>query len=465
MRPLEITSALLIAFYILWALIGRPQTVITKIIPVIVMAVLLVHLIVEKYRWQMLPLYFLAAMFCLLVVFNRQYIPTRWLTIPAVILLIPAIALPILLPVPNVSKPDGPYQVGTMTFALTDNSRREIYSSNPTIPRRFMIQVWYPASPHPDDKTAPWMPNASIYAPAISDLLKLPHFFLDHLELVTTPAFQNAPLARSNTAYPVIVFSHGWKGFRAQNTVQMIDLASHGYVVIGMEHTYGAVTTVFPDGTIAPNNPSALPDGMPDEIYFPAARLLVNQWAGDIGYALDFMAQQNDDTQSPFHNLLDLNKVGVFGHSTGGGATIEFCGTDPRCKAGFAEDPYMTPVSEEVMTKGVSQPFFFMFSETWTGDVKAENTNNRLFRQFQPNASQSLGAVTIAGSAHYDFTDLPMLTPLAPQLHLKGPINGPLVIRIVNDYLLSFFDKTLKGMPETLFNGRPPYPDVIPFPE
>lgn len=461
MRPLEIISVTLTAAYIFLALFIRPQPKFTSALPFAVLVVLALHLFLEKYRWQMIPLYVLAAVFCVTVLFIRAN-PTRWLTIPALIVLIPAAALPILLPIPNVARPDGPLKVGTMTFTLTDNSRREIYSSNPTIPRRFIIQVWYPASPRADDKAAPWMPNASVYAPAISDLLKLPHFFLNHLELVTTPALQDSPLAKSNTPYPVLVFSHGWKGFRAQNTVQMLDLASHGYVVIGMEHTYGAATTVFPDGSIAPNNPSALPDGLPDDVYFPIARLLVKQWAGDIGYALDFMAGQNADPQSPFYNSLDINKVGVFGHSTGGGATIEFCGTDPRCKAGFAEDPYMTPVSEQVMAKGVSQPFFFMFSQFWTGDVNAENKNNNLFRQFYPNASQSFGAVTIEGSAHYDFSDLPMLTPLAPQLHLKGPISGPLAIKIVNNYLLAFFDKTLKGQSTNLFDASP-YPEVVPF--
>lgn len=60
MRPLEITSALLIAFYILWALTGRPQTMITNPIPGVANAILLLHLIIEKVRWQMIPLYFLA---------------------------------------------------------------------------------------------------------------------------------------------------------------------------------------------------------------------------------------------------------------------------------------------------------------------------------------------------------------------------------------------------------------------
>lgn len=51
--------------------------------------------------------------------------------------------------------------------------------------------------------------------------------------------------------------------------------------------------------------------------------------------------------------------------------------------------------------------------------------------------------ISFAGTAHYDFSDLPLLSPLAPRLGLKGPIT--------NDDLLSFFDITLKGLPTGLF--------------
>ena len=84
----------------------------------------------------------------------------------------------------------------------------------------------------------------------------------------------------------MLIFSHGWGGFRAQNTYQMQELASHGYVVVGMEHTYGAVVTVFPDGQVAPNNPAALPDGVPDAEYEAAAGRVVAQWIGDMAFAL-----------------------------------------------------------------------------------------------------------------------------------------------------------------------------------
>src|SRR5690606_7808722 len=116
-----------------------------------------------------------------------------------------------------------------------------------------------------------------------------------------------------------ILFSHGWNGFDAQNTGQALQLASHGFVIVGMQHPYGAVVTVFADGTVAKNNPSALPSGVPDEEYEAAARALAAQWAGDMSFALDFLEEENDAPAGPLHASLDLSRVGVYGHSTGGG--------------------------------------------------------------------------------------------------------------------------------------------------
>jgi hypothetical protein len=62
-----------------------------------------------------------------------------------------------------------------------------------------------------------------------------------------------------------------------------------------------------------------------------------------------------------------------------------------------------------------------------------------------------MGVISIDGTAHYDFSDLPLLSPLAPRLGLKGPIDGNRVTEIINDYLLSFFDRTLRSIPLDLF--------------
>jgi pimeloyl-ACP methyl ester carboxylesterase len=289
--------------------------------------------------------------------------------------------------------------------------------------------------------------------------LGMPEFFLDHLALSQTPVWQDSPLEPFKGGYPIILFSHGWNGFAAQNTGQAIELASRGYVVVAIQHTYGAVVTVFPDGEIAYNNPAALPSGVPDDQYDAAARRLADQWAGDIGFTLDTLGFMVMDVRGSFWDAFDFSRIGVYGHSTGGGAAIQFCGTDPRCKAVLAMDPFITPVSKQVLENGLSQPAFFMFSQGWLDDV--ESKNNRLFSQFYSNLDQAAGAIGIQGTAHYDFTDLPMLSPIAPQLGLKGPLNGKRVIEIVNSYLISFFEATLKDQSGDFFARPSNDPEVI----
>jgi predicted dienelactone hydrolase len=446
MRPLEIVIPVLLAIYLL---VPPPRPFFIRILPASALLFTLIHFFIEGYRWQMLPVYALTLILTTIPFFSADIKPLIcYLTLG---LLAVSTAVPILLPVPTIPTPSGPYQVGTRIYELTDPARKEIYSGKDEA-RRFMIQVWYPSEIDPSDELAPWMSKAEIFAPAIATQIDMPSFFLDHLALVRIPAYKESKIALSDQAYPVILFSHGWNGFNAQNTSQALELASHGYVVIGIQHTYGAVITVFNDGTVAKNNPSALPAGAPTEEYETAAHILSDQWAGDMGFTLGLMQLENNDPSSPFHTLLDLERVGVYGHSTGGGAAIQFCGTDTRCKSLLGMDPFMRPVSYEVIDGGVPQPSFFMFSQRWADDV--DSRNNELFNKFYPNVKQPLGVISIDGTSHYDFADLPLLSPLAPQLGLKGPINGKRVTTIINDYLLSFFDMTLKGETTSLFENQ-----------
>jgi predicted dienelactone hydrolase len=446
MRPLEIIIPILLALYLMWR---RPRSLIIQFLPTVTLILASMHLVTEGYRWQMIPLYILAVVIAALSLLRVE--PRRLVHILTLAVLLLATALPALLPVPALPSPGGPYEVGTRIYELTDSARPEIYSGKDEA-RRFQIQVWYPAEPSPSETRAPWMANAEIFAPAIATYIHMPPFFLDHLKLVKMPAYHESKVAPTKDGYPVILFSHGWNGFNAQNTGQAIQLASHGYVVVGVQHTYGAVITVFEDGTIARNQPSALPSGAPDDEYEAAARKLVQQWAGDLEYAADFLETQHNDPESPFYKSLDLSHLGAYGHSTGGGAAIQFCGTDPRCNALLGMDPFMRPVYAEILESGVTQPAFFMFSQRWADD--ADSRNNLLFHKFVSNVPQTLGVISIDGTAHYDFSDLPLLSPLAPRLGLKGPINEKRVTAIINDYLLSFFDATLKGVPTGLFEEQ-----------
>lgn len=469
MRPLEIILPVLCAISLLWQLFTPNRPPLLKLLPGLAILLTALHISLEKPRWQMFPLYALILLIFLLTLPDLWKSRTRLETRPGgwsraglilgLILLAVSASLPALLPIPAVPAPHGPYPVGTLTAELTDLSRKELYSGRDE-PRRFLIQIWYPAQPPPAGaQPAAWMPEARLVAPAIADYLELPHFFLDHLALAKTSSYENLPANLSGAPYPLLIFSHGWNGFRQQSTFLMQELASQGYVVVALEHPYGARLTVFPDGTQAPNNPQALPpsSSLPQDEYEATGRILVNQWVGDMRYALDQLEAWNQqDPHQRLTGLLALDRLGVFGHSTGGGAAIQFCESDIRCQAGLTLDAFMRPVSLAVLQQGTRQPFFYLFSELWPFE-----RNTELFNTYLAHSNPESHIVTLLGADHYDFSDLPALTPLASQMGLKGPINGPRVQRIIQEYVVAYFNQALKGQPSPLLDGPSVnYPEV-----
>ena len=421
---------------------------------------------VEGYRWQLIPLYALTLGFLIHALWSRSRPKESarprslwWKTTGMLVIFGSTLLPPNLLPIPQTPAPTGPYPVGTFSIMLTDDNRTEQYSDDPSEPRQIMVQFWYPAQMTPKMKIAPWMDNVDIIGPAIAGYLGLPDFFLNHIEYSQSHAYTNAVLASNKDDFPLLVFSHGWNGFRAQNSYQMEELASYGYVIAAPDHAYGSVVSVYPDGQVALNNPEALPhnQGLSAGEYQTIANLLVDQWAGDLSFILDRLAiDYSGILLGMFSGRLDLDNIGALGHSTGGGAIVEFCARDARCAAGMGMDTYMKPVSEAVISEGLEQPFLYMFSEEWP-----EADNLLLFDELYDNSSSSRYMITIEGTAHYDFTDLPAFSPLAPALGLKGPLNGDRVLEIINRYSLAFFDQYLRGNNSVLLAGSSEkYPEV-----
>jgi len=429
-----------------------------------------VHLGIEGYRWQMLPIYTLTlwnlffSLYILKKTTNKESLAPN-AVLPKILarlgLLGLAVFPPILLPVPRLPEPTGPFKVGTMSTLLIDNNREEIYSGIAGQPRRIMVQVWYPVEIEENIKPAPWMEHMEVMAPAIANYLNLPDFFLDHIRYSQSNAYPNQPINSSLNRYPILLFSHGWNGFRAQNTFQIEELASHGYVVIAPDHAYGAVAMVLPDGKVVLNNPSALPTGMglPDNEFMDAARMLGNQWAGDLGFILDYLNQPTSgDPLGILVGHLDFDQIGILGHSTGGGAAIQFCGQDSRCQVVLGMDPYLDPVSQNILENGLDVPLLAMFSEAWW---LRGGENAQQFNLIQNHQVAKVYQLWIEGTAHYDFTDLPAFSPLAEALGLKGPINGPSALRIINEYTLAYFNTYLlgeKGLPLGIPSKN--YPEV-----
>ena len=424
------------------------------------------HLLFEKTRWQMIPVFiFLGASLVIILVKRFRQKKTslksssRWLSIVGGVLLLLFFLPPILFPVPSLPDPDGPYSIGTTSFYWVDETRVETLSPTPAGERRIMVQVWYPAEETPGVGLAPYMDQLDVMGPVLAKQFGLPGFLFNHIKLAKTHAYVDVPVSGSEANYPVLIFSHGWTGVRTQNTYQAEYLASHGYIVIAPDHTYGAGIVVFPDGSSVLNNPALLPEDAQSEAeYDRRVRPLGEAWVNDLRFTLDQAELLNDGSiPSDFKGKLDLTRVGFFGHSTGGGAVIETCFLDERCVVGLTEDAWMVPFSREVPEEGLQQPFLFMQSESWSA---ARNT--ALFNTLYDNTHALEFKLVINGTKHYDFSDIPLLTPLAPMIGLKGPINGERGLFIINTYSLNFFDQYLKSIPSSLLQSQSPdFPEVI----
>jgi predicted dienelactone hydrolase len=166
------------------------------------------------------------------------------------------VAITLMFPVWPLPKPSGQYAVGVRTLEMRDDSRLGVFAAKPDEPRRLLVRIWYPAQIVSGDP-APYFTAAETKSTATSlgSLVGFPPFFT-YVRHVKTNSYVDAPLLEGARGLPVVFYSHGYTSYLNQNTVLMEELASHGYIVVSVQHTYDSAATAFPDGTVAPTDPA-----------------------------------------------------------------------------------------------------------------------------------------------------------------------------------------------------------------
>ena len=176
-----------------------------------------IEMVVEGFRWQMIPAYTLTAIFIVIWLLSKGIVGglrvNRIVSFLGaglgVIVIVISIALPVVLPVFSFPKPTGPYEIGTLTYHWVDMSRPELFTADPNDHRELMAQVWYPAKKGPSMQRAPYIQDADVVTPAIGRLLHLPEFVFSHLKYVTTNAVASAPIADDKSSYPILIYLTG----------------------------------------------------------------------------------------------------------------------------------------------------------------------------------------------------------------------------------------------------------------
>jgi pimeloyl-ACP methyl ester carboxylesterase len=254
--------------------------------------------------------------------------------------------------------------------------------------------------------------------------------------------------------FPVLIFSHGHGGLKIQNTTQMEEMASQGYVVFACDHTYDAGVSIFPGERVIFNKTN-IPEGFTEKEKWDLRRVQLDYRAADIQFMLDEMARGNFISEA-LKNSLDLEHIGLFGHSFGGGTSIVVASTDDRIDACFGLDAWFLPVPSTVLNGDLSKPFIHLGQVRW----KEEDNYLKLDTLARNNSAWSL-RLDVQGATHYDFTDFSQFNRLTKR-YGSGEIDPLRIRRITNSVIRDFFDHYLKNGPALAGETYEKlYPEVI----
>ena len=408
-------------------------------------------------------------------------------TLFALLALVALIAI-LLFPVSPLPKPSGRHPVGVRTFEVVDASRPGLLAAKPEELRRLLVRVWYPAGSVTGMTPSRYFSEkeADHTARTLGELVGFPPFFT-YLKHVRTNSYEGAPLLSGASRLPVVFYSHGYTSFLSQNTVLMEELASHGYVVFSVQHTFDSSATVFPNGDVAPADPELARIARESENDDAAAKAQEQAIsAASLDARLDgylklremALAGQNDRLARSgeiwaadrifVHDQLqrgavppeiqaiaaasELTRVGEMGMSFGGATTGTVCMRDPRCAAGINLDGGDFPFAS--FAAQVPAPFLMFHSDL--GGIyrrlKAEPpAQPRSFNEFsyEPLASAGTRAdvyrVMLKGSEHLGLSDFSLFVRRPARDPLFGKAPARVMIGAQNDFVRGFFDRHLRG--------------------
>ncbi|MEW2114190.1 lipase [Streptomyces sp. NPDC005474] len=334
--------------------------------------------------------------------------------------------------------PTGPYQIGTVALHLVDSSRTDPWVAGHQ--RELMINVWYPARTTAGYPLAPWMQKAAADR-YLSDL-GIP----GRVVLGATDGHQGAPADHRLGRLPVVLYSPGANASRSYGTGVVEELASHGYAVVTMDHTYDAAVVEFPDGRVVTNPKGEITD------FVKAAEVR----AADTRFVLDQLSGRK--LPAKLTGLLDMNRIGMFGHSLGGASTSWAMYTDKRIKAGLGLDgAVLGPVAKA----GLGRPYLVVDTPG-----KGGMDTNPMLQMFWKNLRGFRLNLTLKGAAHNSFgDDVRLLRKVGLSKEeledYVGTIPEERALAFQRAYPLAFFDRFLRGKKSPLLDGPTPcFPEV-----
>tara|TARA_B100001564_G_scaffold352186_1_gene359152 strand:- start:3629 stop:4810 length:1182 start_codon:yes stop_codon:yes gene_type:complete len=342
------------------------------------------------------------------------------------------------IPLKNIAKAKGPYFVGTQNFQILDASRKMWFTGNTKGSRKLSVKMWYPADDIASLEKAQYLNEHKLIGSAISKLFGVPEALMDRAGGVKCNSWLDAVLA--NGKFPIIIYSHGHQSIKIANTSQAEELASNGYIVVAMDHSYDAALTILDEDKIIYSR-SKLPSNDEEALQDSMIQRVKNQLkirTEDVSFVIDELKIMFEKDKR-LSKIADFDNIGIFGHSFGGCTSIMSAYNDTRIDAVLGLDTYFLPLPEDIIKKDMDRPFVHLGQVSW-----GDSDNYKVMNELGKSNKREFYHFAIEGSKHNDYTDFSQFTKLTRKFG-SGEISPKDIRYIMNDIMLGFFDYHLKN--------------------
>jgi predicted dienelactone hydrolase len=375
----------------------------------------------------------------------------------------------------NLSAPDGPYRVGIGHFELTDPARKGVLTGDTSEPRVIPVVTWYPAvatrargRPYFDAQ------EARDEGGSLERIMQYRPGELASLARLRLPSTRDAPPLPGH--FPVVIFSHGFFLYPAQNTVLAERLASHGYIVMSIGHQHDAVDLRLANGWLMPtllppgDNPTLeniLSTIAGDGSFDVRADALTNYpkalmgdrlgtslvaWIEDTRFVAAMISHGQLPTEAA--RLLigrDGTRLALAGMSFGGTTSAATCRLIEACVAAVNLDG--ENFDPALFDHPVGRPLLMIHSDwtrypLWPNQSRdpAFNPNDLAYERWsKAGTAPDIIRLRLIGSKHMAFTDLPLVLSGPQAVERFGTIDPHKASAAIGDMVLAFLDVYAKG--------------------
>lgn len=348
-------------------------------------------------------------------------------------------------PLPHsLPPPPNDTNVFITNFTFTDHSRVDPFAPCCHQPRRLVLTLFQPTN-CTTTKQKPYMPpaTAALYDTMFSSL-GIPNGTFEAFRL------EMCPSPPKNTDFPVVLFSTGLGGSRLTYSVLCQWVASIGFNVVSIDHTYDAPIVEFPDGSFILAANITLPDDLPKLL---AARV------ADVQSVLKLLSNSTAAKEKGIP-LFNTKHVGMFGHSLGGATAAESMLVEPTLVGGLNMDG---SVHGHAVNHTQNDPFVIFAAE------HHNQSNDESWTEFWQALKGTKLQLQVNETAHGSFADYLVLansiginaSSVPAVKDIIGSINGVRMMSILRSYVGGFFQETLDSKNVRLLQGPSPlFPEV-----